>query len=122
MIEPSVPKKMNPISVFNRIWSNQVVMMDQSGQPEFPTTGQLENLAPVTDALDTSVDALLRIHKGQQGKHIEGHNDYIKGRSEITHSDPETLLKRGAGTGEMIGPKTEAVDFNEPIGIYRQEG
>jgi RHS repeat-associated protein len=120
--KPDVPSRPNLLSVFKGFFTNQVMLIDRSGGSEFPTASQLENLAAVAEVLEATVDVLLEVNDGQQGKHIEGHNNFIEGRSELTHSDPDTLLKRGAGTGEMIGSQKEAVDFNEPIGIYRQDG
>ena len=64
----------------------------------------------------------VKIHDGHQGKHIEGHNNYIEGRSKLT-ADPHELIKL-AGTGDTIsgtppapGAK-ERVDFGKVIGEY----
>lgn len=55
-----------------------------------------------------------------------GHNDFIKTGSEWTHKDPESLLKRFAGSGVSGGNKQlgtcgykETVDFGESIGIWK---
>ena len=66
------------------------------------------------------------IHAGRQGKHepLNTNFDPNRGRSELTHPDPQGLLNRGAGTGQMIrGQRGEAgsqevVNFGEVIGIY----
>lgn len=69
----------------------------------------------------------IRIHIGQQGKHIVGHNNYVasRGRSIWTHPDPEGLLKRFAGKGRAVNSYPpgspgykENVDFGEVIGEY----
>lgn len=59
----------------------------------------------------------------KQGKHFEGHNNYISGRSQLT-ANPEKLAQR-AGSGDPVGkvPRGQAgfkerVDFGEPIGKY----
>lgn len=57
------------------------------------------------------------IHDGQQGKHIPGHKNFIPGKSELTHPDPQGLLDRFGGTGVKRGTK-ETVDFKEPIGTW----
>jgi RHS repeat-associated protein len=64
-----------------------------------------------------------RIHMGQQGKHIVGHNNYIPGRSIFKHSDPQGLLNRFGGTGQPVGNVErglpgfrERVDFQQVIG------
>jgi filamentous hemagglutinin len=58
----------------------------------------------------------------RQGKHIPGHNNFILGRSELTHPDPLTTLqarafKAGNIARGMPGFK-ERVDFGEGIGNY----
>jgi RHS repeat-associated protein len=60
-----------------------------------------------------------QIHEGRQGKHVPGHNDFdpARGRSELTHPDPQGLLDRFAGTGERVGQR-EYVEFGEEIGVY----
>ncbi|MEV6361438.1 polymorphic toxin type 50 domain-containing protein [Nocardia asteroides] len=63
------------------------------------------------------------IHDGKQGKHIEGHPNYLPGRSKLTE-DPNELAK-SAGTGDPVGPVPrgdagfkERVDFGREIGQY----
>ncbi|WP_086921487.1 polymorphic toxin type 50 domain-containing protein [Variovorax sp. JS1663] len=67
----------------------------------------------------------LKIHEGQQGKHVPGHNNYQPGKSELTDPDPQALLDQGAGTGQQIGStpigqpgSKERVDFGKNIGSY----
>lgn len=45
----------------------------------------------------------LTIHEGKQGKHIQGHNNYIEGRSYLTISQDEAqaLVREYAGTGKI---------------------
>lgn len=62
----------------------------------------------------------IEIHAGKQGKHIPGHNNFIPGRSELTHPDPQGLLNKHSGTGARHGTK-EVVDFGEPIGTAVSE-
>ena len=66
-----------------------------------------------------------RIHADKQGKHIVGHRNFKVGKSILTHSDPEKLLKEFAGTGSPIGIETsgrpgfkEIVDFGELVGEF----
>lgn len=67
----------------------------------------------------------VRLHDGQQDKHIKGTNNYIPSRSTLT-ADPRTLLQRFAGRGQQVnripvgqaGSK-EVFDAGEIIGIYR---
>jgi RHS repeat-associated protein len=64
----------------------------------------------------TTIDnSSLTIHSGKQGKHVPGHNNFMPGRSELTHPDPQGLLDDYAGTGERKG-NTEYVDFGQNIG------
>lgn len=62
------------------------------------------------------------IHK-EQGKHVEGHNNYKPGRSKLT-GDPGKLAEQ-AGTGQQVGDtpvgeagSKERVDFGEVIGQH----
>jgi hypothetical protein len=57
------------------------------------------------------------IHAGQQGKHIPGDNNFMPGKSELTHPDPQALLDKGTGTGVRHGTK-EVVDFGEENGTH----
>lgn len=66
-----------------------------------------------------------KIEEGKQGKHQPDHNNFIPGRSELTHPDPQELLDKHAGTGQRAGRETvgepgskERVDFGEPIGKH----
>lgn len=70
-------------------------------------------------------NANLKIHWGQQGKHILGHNNYDSRtkRSILLHANPEKLIQKHAGTGTRIGKAEpgclnfkEIVNFNEFIG------
>lgn len=66
-----------------------------------------------------------QIHDGKQGKHVPGHNNFIQGRSELTHPDPQQLVDDFAGTGDAVGNVPpgepgykERVDFGQTIGYY----
>jgi hypothetical protein len=79
--------------------------------------------------LDSEEAGNYEIHWGKQGKHILGHNNYEKGRSILTHPDPQDLLDRGAHTGTQIGSipvgqagSKELVDFGEEIGLTDDSG
>lgn len=71
-------------------------------------------------------NAKLVILSDSQGKHILGHRNYepSRNRSIFTHSDPETFLKKYAGTGTSVTPKCqpgshnykEIINFEEIIG------
>lgn len=60
------------------------------------------------------------IHKGRQGKHIPGHNNYLPGRSIFNGSakDAQELIDRFAGKGTRINDSSERVDFGKVIGKY----
>ena len=67
-----------------------------------------------------------KIHKGRQDKHIEGTNNYNQQKANgknpgILTSDPDKLLKEGAGKGRMITPTKESVDYGRIIGKYYSE-
>jgi RHS repeat-associated protein len=66
-----------------------------------------------------------KIHDGQQGKHVPGHNNFQPGKSELTDPDPQGLLDQGTGTGQQVGNtpvgqsgSKERVDFGKRIGNY----
>jgi RHS repeat-associated protein len=66
-----------------------------------------------------------KIHPGKQGKHIPGHNNFLQGRSKLTHNNPQDLVDRFAGKGQQAGKIPpgmpgfkERIDFGEIIGIY----
>jgi len=61
-----------------------------------------------------------KIHSGKQGKHIVGHNNYIKGKSIFngTPEDAGKLIKKFGGTGAKKGTNKEIVDFGQVIGKY----
>ncbi|MDX1920252.1 MAG: polymorphic toxin type 50 domain-containing protein [Candidatus Caenarcaniphilales bacterium] len=67
----------------------------------------------------------LKIHWGQQGKHIPGNNNYIPGRSTLT-ADPEYLvngINRGVyHTVRMNERGQSIVDFQQPIGVHSGTG
>lgn len=61
---------------------------------------------------------------GKQGKHILGHNNYEVGKSILTHSNPQALLDKFAGTGQAVrgtigeAGYIERVDFGTVIGQW----
>lgn len=66
----------------------------------------------------------LKIHWDKQGKHIPGKHNYDPKRSTFTHSDPQKLINKYAGTGRRINHHKpgvpgykEVIDFEEVIGI-----
>jgi hypothetical protein len=63
------------------------------------------------------------LEAGKEGKHIRGHNNFIPGRSPLTHNNPQSLLDDFAGMGQPVGnvPRgspefKERVDFGQVIG------
>lgn len=68
----------------------------------------------------------LQVHSGKQGKHIVGHNNFIKGRSYLTISEDEVLklVREKSGTGKIIRSKDgkylskEKIKVKENIGVY----
>ncbi|MGG1598045.1 polymorphic toxin type 50 domain-containing protein [Paenibacillus naphthalenovorans] len=67
-----------------------------------------------------------KVHEGQQGKHIRGHNNYIEGRSYLTISMDEVqkLINRYAGTGEIRFTRKgewdqkEIIITDDEVGVY----
>jgi hypothetical protein len=81
---------------------------------------------PISGGSSGSGSGRVKLHADAQGKHIPGHKNYdpARGRSILTHSDPQALLDSHAGTGNPLrgtpgkpGYK-EWVNFGEEIGIY----
>ena len=69
----------------------------------------------------------VRLHEGQQGKHVEGSNNYIPARSTLT-GNPKALLQEFAGRGQQVGRvqvgkagSKEVFDAGKTIGIFRTE-
>ena len=67
-----------------------------------------------------------KIHQGRQDKHIPGTNNYNQQKANGKHpsiltSDPNKLLKEGAGKGRMITPTKESVNYESTIGKYYSE-
>ncbi len=60
------------------------------------------------------------VHAGKQGKHIVGHNNYVKGKSIMngTIDDIQKLIDDFAGTGQWKTANKEMVDFGKIIGKY----
>ena len=63
-----------------------------------------------------------QLEEGKQGKHIEGHNNFVPGRSKLTITMKEAadLVEKYAGTGDVVGnvstSNKERVDFKRIIG------
>jgi|GEM_PF-6622681 len=60
------------------------------------------------------------IHLGKQGKHVVGHNNYIKGKSilGVSTKKAQELINKYSGTGQKIGANRERVDFKRLIGKF----
>ena len=78
---------------------------------------------PVTDDLPRN------IHSGQQGKHIEGHNNFDPSRSVLTENPQELLDGIHSGRYPVVreivrgNSISRFVDFGKPIGSFkRQDG
>ncbi|MDL2226527.1 hypothetical protein LJB86_02590 [Deltaproteobacteria bacterium OttesenSCG-928-M10] len=64
-----------------------------------------------------------KLHRGKQDKHIPGTSNFkqeaAKGnRQSILKADPQKLLDSHAGTGHMVSPTKERVDFGKVIGQF----
>jgi len=104
-------------------------------------TGSFVTLPPDEDALPPLIETIPieeqvaedyvvtqdkpTIHDGQQGKHIQGHNNYIPGRSKFSHPNPQGLVDEWAGKGQQIGSvpvgepgSKERIDFGVRIGVH----
>jgi len=63
----------------------------------------------------------LVVHKGQQGKHIVGNNNYIEGRSIFFGSvdDAQNIIREFAGKGQwQKNSNKEVVDAERIIGFF----
>lgn len=60
------------------------------------------------------------LHLDRQGKHIEGHKNYIVGKSIFsgTTKDASNLIEQYSGKGIPVGIGKERVDFGKVIGYY----
>ncbi|MDR1184050.1 MAG: hypothetical protein LBK67_04565 [Coriobacteriales bacterium] len=60
------------------------------------------------------------LHEGRQGKHMPGHNNYVKGRSIFYGSteDAQRLIREFGGRGTWRGKNKETVDFGRIIGKH----
>lgn len=66
----------------------------------------------------------LKIEVGKQGKHILGHNNYIKGRSYLTISleEAQEIINKYAGTGEINFNRKGEWDKKELIKVDKNIG
>ena len=60
------------------------------------------------------------LEEGKQGKHIEGHPNFIQGKSVLTISMSEAaeLVKEFSGKGKVLGDNKEWLDFGQVIGFW----
>ena len=60
------------------------------------------------------------LHSDRQGKHIEGHKNYMPGKSIFsgTIKEASALIKKYSGKGTPAGIGKERVDFGKVIGYY----
>lgn len=64
------------------------------------------------------------LEEGKQGKHIEGHPNYVSGKSKliITIEEVSELAEKFSGTGTVVGSSIssnrERVDFGKIIGVW----
>ncbi|VFR41738.1 MafB-related protein [plant metagenome] len=93
----------------------------QSTQSAAPATPRTQTVPHALDQLPEN------IHSGQQGKHIQGHNNFTPGRSFLNEGvDPQDLL-RGTRAGEFpvvgTGSRGQPVlDFGRDIGVDGTSG
>ena len=65
-----------------------------------------------------------KLEEEKQGKHIEGHPNFVIGKSKLTISMSEAteLTKKFSGTGEVVGntetSNKEWIDFCQVIGVW----
>jgi len=64
----------------------------------------------------------IKIHWGRQNKHIEGTNNYQKGKSILQHSDPERLIKVHGGSGLQVRGTPGEVGYQEVINFKEHVG
>jgi hypothetical protein len=100
--------------------------------PRDPVTGEpeawenpSERLQHMGDGGGRSDAGVPRLLEGQQGKHIEGAQNYEPRRSTLT-ADPTSLLSKFAGHGEQVGnipvgqpSSRERFDAGQVIGVWR---
>jgi hypothetical protein len=71
--------------------------------------------------------AVPKVHMGQQGKHILGHNNFKQGRSVLTADAGELAKRAGTGTPVNKVPRgqpgfRERVQFDDVIGDFVKDG
>ncbi|ENJ9654219.1 hypothetical protein AB2T14_001843 [Clostridium botulinum] len=81
---------------------------------KFASKGNGNATKNIVKSFDTTLNT------GKQGKHIVGHNNYIKGKSIVkgTMDEIQKLVNDFAGKGEWIGANKERIDFGKIIGQY----
>lgn len=81
---------------------------------KFTSKGNGNATKNIVKGFDTTLNA------GKQGKHIVGHNNYIKGKSIVkgTMDEIQKLVNDFAGTGQWKTANKEMVDFGKIIGKY----
>jgi hypothetical protein len=101
-------------------------LVQQLQDPEFTEEGYFFSITGLGFAASFAVPfgRAAALNVGSQGKHVVGHNNFIAGRSVLTHSDPSALVSRFSGTGARVrGTAGEAgyverVNFGQVIGQY----
>ncbi len=98
-----------------------------------PVVGEIGDTAKLAKMADKASDAVKtakkvtnfssfpkKIHIGKQGKHIVGHNNYVKGKSilSVSTDTAQNLVNKYSGTGQKIGANRERVNFKRIIGKY----
>ncbi len=98
-----------------------------------PFVGEIADTANIARKADKAIDAAKAakkatnftnmpktVHLGKQGKHLVGHNNYIKGKSVFTATmdEAQALVNKYSGTGRKVGQNREIVDFKKTIGKY----
>ncbi len=89
-----------------------------------PTVGAVPVVPTIMMASTPDNDQSPSVHKGKQGKHIRGDNNFVEGNSELTE-DAQTLVNDFAEKGQQAGSTPrgrpgfkERVDFGRVIGYY----
>ena len=76
---------------------------------------------PILKRIVHGKEVNVNIHVGRQGKHIIGHNNYLKGRSIFngTMEEAQKLVDEFAGKGQLLSNGiSERVNFGKIIGNF----
>ena len=99
-----------------------MIAMSKGYSDLFSGTGGSRN--SITNKFSNKTTWPSTLEEGKQGKHIEGHPNYVPGKSKlsITMEEAAELTEKFSGSGTVVGSSTtsnkERVDFGKIIGVW----